>query len=278
MFSNLVESGSHAADFKRRGSFFAGALAFYAVLLAVAGVGSVYAFNAHLDAESDYEVYAILRFQPPAEQRAEPQRPDRPRPAAAPRRAQQFATRPEVSVNTPYRGERIASASTKEVKARTPVVIAPFTSDPEPGGLAVGPHPHGGTGHPHGLPGGEGPRVVESTTPPPVPVKPPPTPAPTPKREGPVALPSSVINSKAVHKPVPPYPPTAKAAGIHGLVSVNILVDEQGRVVSAKAASGNPLLQHAAVQAARQARFTPTLLNGQPVRVTGVITYNFTLQ
>jgi protein TonB len=59
---------------------------------------------------------------------------------------------------------------------------------------------------------------------------------------------------------------------------VQILVDEQGRVVSAKATSGNPLLQAAAVQAAYRARFTPTLLSGQPVKVTGSITYNFVLR
>ena len=157
MFSNLVESGSHAADLRRRGAFFAGALAFYGLLLAAAGVGSVYAFNAHLGAESDYEVYAILRFQPAVE-RSEPARPDTPRPAAAPNRSQQFATRPEISHNTPYRGDRIASETTKEVKATMPVVIAPFTSDPEPGGVVYGPQAPGGLRPTHS----EGPRVHEA--------------------------------------------------------------------------------------------------------------------
>ena len=101
MFSNLVESGSHAADLKRRGSFFAATLAFYGLLLAAAGVGSVYAFNAHLGAQSDYEVYAILRFQPP-EERSEPARSDEPLPAAADR-ARQIATAREIAVDTPYR-------------------------------------------------------------------------------------------------------------------------------------------------------------------------------
>jgi protein TonB len=55
------------------------------------------------------------------------------------------------------------------------------------------------------------------------------------------------------------------------------LIDEQGHVVSAKAASGPPLLLSAAVQAAYKATFTPTLLSGRPVKVTGVITYNFVL-
>jgi protein TonB len=61
-------------------------------------------------------------------------------------------------------------------------------------------------------------------------------------------------------------------------VTVQITVDEGGRVVSASAVSGHPLLRAAAEGAARQARFSPTLLSGQPVKVTGVITYNFVLQ
>jgi periplasmic protein TonB len=276
MFSNLVESGSHAADFKRRGSFFAGALAFYALLLAAAGVGSVYAYNAHLDAQTDLEVYAILRFQPPAEERAEPERPDQPRPAAAPNRAPRYATRPEISHITPYHSDRIARESTREVRVNRAVIISNVTSDPEPGGGLPGPAVPGGNGHSRTP--GDGPRVIETTPPPPLPPRATPTPAPAPKPEGPLRLTTSVINSKAVHKPIPPYPQAARVARIHGLVAVSILVDEQGRVVSAKATSGNPLLHLAAVQAARQARFTPTMLNGQPVRVTGVITYNFTLE
>jgi protein TonB len=54
-----------------------------------------------------------------------------------------------------------------------------------------------------------------------------------------------------------------------------VLIDENGSVVSASAVSGHPLLRAAAVQAARGARFSPTKLSGQPVKVSGVITYNF---
>ena len=87
-----------------------------------------------------------------------------------------------------------------------------------------------------------------------------------------------VLNGKAVSKPQPAYPPVAKAAGASGTVTVQILVDEEGNVVSASAVSGHPLLQQAAVAAARQARFSPTRLSGQPVRVSGVVTYNFVLE
>ena len=59
---------------------------------------------------------------------------------------------------------------------------------------------------------------------------------------------------------------------------MKVIVDEEGKVIAAQAVSGHPLLQAAAVKAAREARFTPTLLDGKPVKVQGVITYNFVLR
>jgi protein TonB len=87
-----------------------------------------------------------------------------------------------------------------------------------------------------------------------------------------------VLNGKAISLPKPAYPPIARAAHASGTVTVQVLIDENGSVVSAKAVSGHPLLQAVAVAAARQARFSPTKLSGQPVKVTGVIQYNFVAQ
>ena len=87
-----------------------------------------------------------------------------------------------------------------------------------------------------------------------------------------------VLNAKAISMPQPAYPPIAKAARASGTVTVQVTVDETGKVVSASAVSGHPLLQQAAVAAARQARFTPTLLSGEPVSVKGILTYNFVLE
>jgi protein TonB len=61
-------------------------------------------------------------------------------------------------------------------------------------------------------------------------------------------------------------------------VTVQVTVDEEGNVISAHAVTGHPLLQGAAVAAARQAKFAPTKLSGQPVKVMGVIVYNFVAQ
>jgi TonB family protein len=84
-----------------------------------------------------------------------------------------------------------------------------------------------------------------------------------------------VLNGKALYLPKPDYPPEAQSAKASGTVVVQVTIDEQGGVLVAQAVSGHPLLQAAAVAAARQARFSPTTLMGEPVKVTGVITYNF---
>lgn len=87
-----------------------------------------------------------------------------------------------------------------------------------------------------------------------------------------------VLNGKALTLPKPTYPPAAKAARAAGIVTVEVVIDESGKVISAKAIDGNSLLRPAAAQAAQGARFSPTLLSGQPVKVAGQITYNFSLQ
>ena len=85
-----------------------------------------------------------------------------------------------------------------------------------------------------------------------------------------------VLNGKAVSLPQPEFPAIAKSARASGSVTVEITVDETGNVIAAHAVSGHPLLQAAAVRAARQASFSPTRLNGEPVKVAGVLIYNFT--
>jgi len=86
-----------------------------------------------------------------------------------------------------------------------------------------------------------------------------------------------VLNGKVISKPVPEYPAIARAARAEGTVTVRVTFDEEGKVISARAAGGHPLLQQAAVKAAYKARFSPVRLSGQPVKVTGVITYTFVL-
>lgn len=89
---------------------------------------------------------------------------------------------------------------------------------------------------------------------------------------------AGVLNGKAVSKPAPDYPAEARAQGISGMVTVAITVDEEGKVITAEAESGPELLREPSVRAAYQAKFSPTLLSGTPVKVSGVVTYNFVIR
>lgn len=84
-----------------------------------------------------------------------------------------------------------------------------------------------------------------------------------------------VLNGKALSLPPPAYPAVARAARAFGTVKVQVIIDEHGNVIAAQAVEGHPLLKAAAVAAARQARFSPTLFEGDPVKVTGLIRYEF---
>jgi len=87
-----------------------------------------------------------------------------------------------------------------------------------------------------------------------------------------------VLNGKAISLPAPEYPEIAKRARASGDVTVQVTIDETGHVIEARAVSGHPLLQSAAVAAARQAIFAPTRLEGEPIRVGGALVYNFVAQ
>jgi periplasmic protein TonB len=107
--------------------------------------------------------------------------------------------------------------------------------------------------------------------------------APAPNTKSAAAVPRApisggVLNGKATYLPKPAYPAIAKAAHASGQVTVQVTVDESGNVTSASAVSGHPLLKASAEAAARQAKFSPTLLSGQRVKITGVIVYNFVAQ
>jgi len=86
-----------------------------------------------------------------------------------------------------------------------------------------------------------------------------------------------VLNGIAISKPAPVYPEAALRNRITGTVTIFLTVDESGRVIEAYPC-GHPLLSEAALRAAYAAKFSPTLLSGVPVKVRGIITYNFVLR
>ncbi|HYP52491.1 MAG TPA: TonB family protein, partial [Pyrinomonadaceae bacterium] len=101
-------------------------------------------------------------------------------------------------------------------------------------------------------------------------------PSPQPAMRAPVKpISGGVLNGQALKLPSPVYPLHAKHARVTGTVVVEVVIDAAGKVISAKAVSGPAMLHASAEAAAKQARFSPTTLSGQPVKVSGVINYNF---
>ncbi|MFL6281759.1 MAG: VWA domain-containing protein [Pyrinomonadaceae bacterium] len=190
-----------------------------------------------------------------------PDSDERPKPAAS---------EPEGQASFSLR--TVAAASTPSNTTPTNVVNLPInTPTPEPPPAAPAPTP---------TPEVAATRPAARATP---------TPAPSPsevsrpapvderaRQKGPIS--GGVLNSKAVSLPRPNYPSAAKSVGAQGRVVIELMIDETGKVVKARAISGHPLLQKAAVAAALQARFSPTMLSGEPVSIIGTISYTFLLQ
>jgi protein TonB len=260
MFDNLVESSSHKDDISRKGSFIAGTAIIYGVLLVTFFVAGIYWYDAKLG-EMELELTTLVAPVPVPQQQKEPEQKQEAKPV-------------KVDQNVDVRKELIADVTRtelvpKEVSAKAsdvpPVrrgVTTVLGSSDSNAAVAMPSGPGAGT-------------VVTAPTKVAIADEPPP-PEPKPTPRAPIS--GGVLNGKAISLPKSGYPPIAKAAHASGTVVVQVLIDENGNVVSANAVSGHPLLIQAAVSAARQARFSPTKLSGQPVKVTGVIQYNFVAQ
>jgi protein TonB len=260
MFENLVESTSHKEDISRKGSFILVTTAVYAILGVAFFVAGIYWYDARLS-ELELELTTLVAPVPVPQQAKEPEKKEDAKPAK---------TEPNVDV----RRELIASVDRTEL---VPKEVSAKASDVPPvrrGVTTIVGTADTNTAAPISAGSGTG-TVVGMPTKVEVGDAPPPPPAPTPPR---APISGGVLNGKAISLPKPPYPAIAKQAHASGTVVVQVTIDENGGVISAHAVSGHPLLQAVCVQAARQARFSPTKLSGQPVKVTGVITYNFVAQ
>ena len=261
MFDNLVESSSHKDDIARKGSFIGVTALIYGVLMISFFVAGIYWYDAHLG-EMELELTTLVAPVPVPQQQKEPEQKQE----AKPTKAEQ---------NVDVRKELIADVAESRLP---PKEISAKASDVPP--VRRGVTTVIGSNDSNAavaMPSGPGSGTVVSA-----PAKidiggepPPPEVKPTPPR---APISGGVLNGKAISLPKPAYPPIARAAHASGTVVVQVLIDENGNVVSARAVSGHPLLQAVAVGAARQAKFSPTKLSGQPVKVTGVIQYNFVAQ
>ena len=265
MFNNLIESSSHNKEFKRRGSFLLATTITYALMLGASGLVSIYAYDAHLEAQTNQ--LELVMFVPPEEAKAtrELEHTVRPTPTNTTRNpADSVRTKLVDSTSNPNNVPVTVGTEASTVPpALSTSRVGSFNSNdvvlPTNSGRSTG------TGDGNGRPN------VVITDPPP----PPPDPPQPPKNK--VVKKSVLLNSEALSLPKPRYPPLALQIHLEGVVNVQVLIDESGRVVSAKAVSGHPMLAAEAVRAANQAKFSPTILGDQAVKVSGVITYNFTL-
>ena len=258
MFENLVESGSHKQDVTRKGSFILVTFGIYAVLLSAAFIAGIWWASANIDAQT-LELTALIAPVPVQQQQKQEAKPEK----------------IEITKNVDVRKELIADVSRadlvpKEVSAKAsdipPVRKGVVTMVGGSNSNAIAPvAPGAGTGNIISAPA----KVEVAEAPPPPPPKPTPPKAP---------ISGGVLNGKAVRLVQPPYPAIARSAHASGQVKVQIVIDENGNVISATPVSGHPLLQGAATAAARASKFTPTKLSGMPVKVSGVIIYNFVAQ
>ncbi|CAA9379423.1 MAG: hypothetical protein AVDCRST_MAG74-248 [uncultured Pyrinomonadaceae bacterium] len=276
MLDQLVESKNNAGENTRRSGFLLTTFVIMTSILVGGWMYSLFAKDYGLGS-GDLELSELVAPVPMAEEEPPPPEPEQPKQEQQ-KAAPNADVRKEVfqaMEESPQVPDKV-SVEKQTIPARRPNVLTlkgdqnisannavdssyrgPVSTDgkgvPGPGGVPNSGNEEGGA------------------KPPP----PPPPPPPAPKPAVPKKISGGVLNGKATSLPKPPYPAAARAVRASGAVNVQVTISESGSVVSASAVSGHPLLRQAAEQAARSARFAPTLLSGQAVSVTGVIVYNF---
>ena len=123
-----------------------------------------------------------------------------------------------------------------------------------------------------GIPAGMLNEVLSSSRSVPVPAK---TPDPTPVKR--IRVASRVVEANLIHDVTPQYPPEAGRARIEGMVVLLAVIGTDGSVKDVRVESGLPILAQAAIDAVKQWRYRPYMIDGEPVEVDSRITINFTL-
>jgi periplasmic protein TonB len=155
---------------------------------------------------------------------------------------------------------------TLRMPTRIPNGISPTSGDGPPQITGLGAATTGNViGDPNGVPG-----LFTSDSRPAVPV------APPPARVAPVRI-SHMSEGDLIHKVLPTYPPLARSARIQGQVVLQAIISRQGAIENLRVLTGPPMLVPAAIEAVRQWRYRPYVLNNEPVEVETQITVNFSL-
>jgi periplasmic protein TonB len=275
MLDQLVESKSHTGENKKRGGFL---LTTFIIVTTLFAGGIVYSLFAKDLGTSDEGLELSTLVAPPLPEEAPPPPPE---PEQKPEKQTTTEKVDVTTVKEAYSTIENTKEPPKDTRGKEQVIgLNPNEKYRigENNARATNPQsgPERGENTGGGITQNTAPEKPDTDEPPPTP-KPKPTVEPT-KPPVPKIISKGVVNGSAISLPKPNYPPAAKAVRAAGTVSVQVTIDENGNVISASAAGGHPLLQQAAVGAARQAKFRPTLLSGTPVKVTGIITYNFVAQ
>jgi len=268
MLDQLVESKSHSVENTRRNELLLGVCVFAVVALLTAWTTSLFGKDYGMG-NGELELSTLVAPVPVPEEEPPPKPEEQPKQQKDPN----VDIRKEIIANmqeTPPKPPDKVSVENNAVKERRLGVLTALGENDSNAKNALpdtykGPVNTAGTGSDSGNTGKGGNDDGDNAPPPP----------PAVKKAPPKTVSGGVLNGKAISLPKPAYPAAARAVRASGAVQVQVLIDETGKVVSASAAGGHPLLQAAAVAAARGARFSPTMLSGQPVKVSGIITYNF---
>lgn len=267
MFDRLIESNSVQAEFKPRRKFFMVSSVIVGIAFLSAVVIGLYAKDIDLGNDS-FEIAQLLA--PVATEAPEPE-PPRQQPQARDQQNQATETSRQkliARIDDPQEAPTEISTTPNLNKSRPEGLFKLDLFGPErDAGQPTGPIGSGGPGSGLSEAAPPVPEVVTAAEPPPVAVK------PEPRK--PVTQTKGVVNGYAVSLPKPVYPPSAVAINVTGNVNVQVLIDEKGNVVSAKAVTGHFMLKAEAERAAWKAKFKPTYLSDEPVKVTGVIVYRF---
>jgi protein TonB len=111
-----------------------------------------------------------------------------------------------------------------------------------------------------------------------LPPSPPPLPPPPPAKADPIRVSAGAQQAELVHQVNPTYPPLARQAHVQGVVVLEATISREGTIEGLRVVAGHPLLTPAAVDAVKQWKYLPTLLNGEPVEVITTVTVTFSLR
>jgi TonB family protein len=277
MLEQLVESKSNAGANKTRGGLLLSTFMVVAMMCFSAVLWSLFAMNVGIG-NDELEISSLVAPIAPAEEKPAPPEPEQPKQENQTQKAVDVTTRQTNTLRLEEHPlvptEISVMPNTQKTRPKGAFIIDKDGIE-KTGNLSRGDFNRESNGGGKNLGEGTQPKVFEDEKEDMPELKK--TVVKEEKKTPPIVT-KGVINGQASYLPKPVYTPAAKIVKAAGEVNVQVTIDESGKVISAKAVSGHTLLRAESERAARNARFTPTLLSNQPVKVTGIIIYKFALQ